>query len=439
MTKFIDLDKEEPGQKSKEIQEKREKYVAGSYGKESFTTRHIKQGDGAIITDVDDNQFIDMSGGWGCLLVGHTPEPVVNAIQDQAEKYLHTDFAAIPYEPFVELSEKLAKLAPGETDKSVALFNSGAEAVENVVKIARAYTERSGVLVFENAFHGRTNMTMGMTHKANPYKHKFGPFPSEIYRMPYPTDYHKSIDIGNFEEKLKTYVHPETLATIVIEPIQGEGGFNVPQDGFLEYLRELADKYNILLAADEIQSGMGRTGKMFAIENYGVEPDLIATAKSLAAGMPLSGVIGKKEIMDDGPSSSIGGTYVGNPVACRAAIATINMIQEENILERAKEVGRKEKKRLRDMKQKYEIIGDVRGIGAMVGVELIKDRENREPAPEATSEIIETCKKNGVLYASAGIHHNVIRFLNSPMITDEQLEEALDILENAIKKVNQQM
>lgn len=436
MSKFIDLDKEEPGEKSKELQKKREKYVAGAYGKESFTSRYIKEGHGAIITDEDNNQFIDMTGGWGCLMVGHTPERVVEAIKDQAEKFLHTDFAAIPYKSYVELSERLAKLAPGKTEKAVTLFNSGAEAVENVVKISRAYTGRKGILVFDHAFHGRTNMTMGMTHKSMPYKYKFGPFPSEIYRMPFPTPYHDTIDMDKFEKELKTYVHPEEIATIVIEPIQGEGGFKVPEEGFMKYLRDLADKHDILFAVDEIQSGMGRTGKMFAIENYGVEPDLIATAKSLAAGMPLSGVIGKKEIMDSLPSSSIGGTYTGNPVACRAAIEVLNKIEEENLLERADEVGEYEKQRLNQMKENNKIIGDVRGIGAMVGVEFVKNRKTKEPATEKTGKIVEECKKNGVLFATSGIHGNVIRFLNSPVITDEQLKVAMDILENAIEKIN---
>ncbi|MCD6434265.1 MAG: aspartate aminotransferase family protein, partial [Candidatus Diapherotrites archaeon] len=359
----------------------------------------------------------------------------VNAIKDQAEKYLHTDFTAIPYEPLVDLAAKLAELAPGDTPKRVAFFNSGAEAVENTVKIARGYTKRKAIIVFENAFHGRTLLTMTMTHQARPYKGHFGPFAPEVYRLPYPTPYRPTIKIEDFEAVLVSYVEPEEVAAIVIEPIQGEGGFNVPVDGFLEYLRELTQKYEMMFIADEVQTGMGRTGKFFAIENWDIEPDIIAVAKSLAAGLPLSAVIAKEEVIESLPDSSIGGTYVGNPVACRAAIEVINIIEEENLLERAVWLGEKIRKRFLAMADKYEIVGDVRGIGAMMAIEIVKSKETKQPAPNETAKIVQECLKNGLVVPKAGIHHNVIRLLVPLVITDEQLEEGLDVLEDAVAKV----
>jgi len=435
MTKFISLKTNLPGPKSQEIAKKREKYIAKPMGG-SLSPCYIAHGEGALVTDVDGNQFIDLTGGWGCLAVGHCHKKVVAAIKDQAEKYLHTDFTAIPYEPLVELAEKLVKLAPGSTPKAAAFFNSGAEAVENAVKIARAYTGRPAIIVFENAFHGRTLLTMTMTHKAMPYKYKFGPFASDIYRLPFPTPYHPTIKISDFEKILVNTVTPESVAAIVVEPIQGEGGFNVPQEGFLEYLRELTKKYGMLFIADEIQSGIGRTGKFFAIENWGIEPDIICLAKSLAAGLPLSAVIAKKEITDPLPGGCIGGTYVGNPLACRATLEVIKIIEEEHLLDRALKIGERLKERFLKMKDKYSIVGDVHGIGAMMAVELVKDRETKEPAPQETAQIVQECLKNGVFVPSAGINKNLLRMLVSLEITDEQLDEALDVIDKAVAKVN---
>jgi len=435
MTKFISLKTDLPGPKSQEIAKRREKYIAKPMGS-SLSPCYIAHGEGALVTDVDGNQFIDLTGGWGCLAVGHTHKKVVAAIKDQAEKYLHTDFTAIPYEPLVELAEKLVKLAPGDTPKSAAFFNSGAEAIENAVKIARAYTGRPAIIVFENAFHGRTLLTMTMTHKAMPYKYKFGPFASDVYRLPFPTPYHPTIKITDFEKILVNTVTPESVAAIVIEPIQGEGGFNIPQEGFLEYLRKLTKKYGMLLITDEIQSGIGRTGKFFAIENWDIEPDITCLAKSLAAGLPLSAVIAKKEITDPLPGGSIGGTYVGNPIACRAALEVIKIIEEEKLLDRAVKIGERLKKRFLKMKDKYSIVGDVHGIGAMTAIELVKDRETKEPATQETAQIVQECLKNGVFVPSAGINKNLLRMLVSLEITDEQLDEALDVLERAVEKVN---
>lgn len=434
MSKFISIKTDLPGPKSREIAKKREKYIAKPMGG-SLSPCYIAKGQGALVIDVDDNQFIDLTGGWGCLAVGHTHKKVVAAIKDQVEKYLHTDFTAIPYEPLVELAEKLIKLTPGDTPKSAAFFNCGAEAIENAVKIARAHTGRPAIIVFENAFHGRTLLTMTMTHKAMPYKYKFGPFASDVYRLPFPSSSHPMANIKDFERMLTNAVDPESVAAVVIEPIQGEGGFNVPQEGFLEYLRELTKKYGILFIADEIQSGVGRTGKYFAIENWNVEPDIICLAKSLAAGMPLSAVISKKEITNSLPGGSIGGTYVGNPVACRAALEVIKIIEEEHLLNRALKIGERLKEKFQEMKDKYPIIGEIRGIGAMTAIELIKDKETKEPAPQKTAQIVQECLKNGVFVPTAGINKNLLRMLVSLEITDEQLDEALDVLDKAVAKV----
>jgi len=435
MTKFISLKTSLPGPKSQEIAKKREKYVAKPMGS-SLSPCYIAHGEGALVTDVDGNQFIDLTGGWGCLAVGHTHKKVVAAIKGQAEKYLHTDFTAIPYEPLVELAEKLVKLAPGNTPKAAAFFNSGAEAVENAVKIARAHTQRPAIIVFENAFHGRTLLTMTMTHKAMPYKYRFGPFAPEIYRLPFPSPSHPMANLEDFEKILTNTVTPESVAAIVVEPIQGEGGFNIPQEGFLEYLRKLTNKYGMLLITDEIQSGIGRTGKFFAIENWDVEPDIICLAKSLAAGLPLSAVITKKEVTDTLPGGCIGGTYVGNPIACRAALEVIKIIEEEKLLDRALKIGERLKERFLQMKDSYPLIGEIRGIGAMRALELLKDQKTKEPATQETARIVEECIKNGVFVPTAGINKNILRMLVSLEITDEQLYEALDVLEKAVEKVN---
>jgi 4-aminobutyrate aminotransferase/(S)-3-amino-2-methylpropionate transaminase len=392
MTKFISLKTSLPGPKSQEIAQRREKYVAKPMGS-SLSPCYIAHGEGALVTDVDGNQFIDLSGGWGCLAVGHTHKKVVAAVKDQAEKYLHTDFTAVPYESLVELAEKLVNLASGNTPKAAAFFNSGAEAIENAVKIARAYTKRPAIIVFENAFHGRTLLTMTMTHKAMPYKYHFGPFAPEIYRLPFPSPSHPMTNIEDFEKILVNTVTPDSVAAIVIEPIQGEGGFNVPQEGFLEYLRKLTKKYGMLLVTDEIQSGIGRTGKFFAIENWDIEPDITCLAKSLAAGLPLSAVIAKKEITDSLPGGCIGGTYVGNPVACRAALEVIKIIEEEHLLDRALKIGERLEERFLQMKDSYPIIGEIRGIGAMRAIELVKDQKTKEPATQETAQVVQECLK----------------------------------------------
>ena len=434
MRKFIQIKTPLPGPKSQEIEARRGRFVAGAMGG-SLCPCYVESAEGALFHDVDGNTFIDLTGGWGCLAVGHVHPKVTKAIQDQVVKFLHTDFTAVPYESYIDLCELLAKHSPGPTPKKAALFNSGAEAVENTIKIARAYTGRTGIVCFENAFHGRTLLTMTLTHKATPYKYKFGPYASDIYRMPYPTENEPTIRIEDFERTLCNLVNPESIAAFLVEPIQGEGGFRVPAPGFIPMLRKIADKYGILFIADEVQSGIGRTGKFYAIENFGIEPDLISSAKSIAAGMPLSAVIGKAEIMDKLPGGCIGGTYVGNPVACRAGIEVIHAIDEEHLLERALEIGKILKERFLQMKAKYSAIGSVHGIGSMMAMEFLKDHTTREPATKETAQIIQEGLKRGILMAGAGVNKNLLRMLISMDITDEQLHEAMDVLDESIGAV----
>ena len=401
----------------------------------SLVPDYIERGEGGLVYDKNGNRYIDFSGGWGCMAVGYSHPRVVEAVKSQVEKFFHTDFSAIPYESYPELAARLSELAPGETPKKAAFFNSGAEAVENAVKFAKADTGRGALVAFENGFHGRTLLTMTLTHKAKPYKAGFGPFAPDVYRLPYPNSYRSGVAVNDLEDKLKNMVDPQEVAAIIVEPVIGEGGFLVPPDDFLPYLRELTNKYGIDLIFDEIQSGTGRTGKFFASEHFGVEPDLITVAKSLAAGLPLSGVIGKEEVMDAPDPGSIGGTYVGNPVAIESALAVLDVIEEENLLQRAGEIGESVKRAFNEMKEKYEIVGDVRGLGAMVAIELVKDKESKEPAPEMTQEVVEVALQEGLILPTAGLHGNVIRLLTPLVIEDAELHEGLEIVEKAISKV----
>ncbi|MEA3238715.1 MAG: aspartate aminotransferase family protein [Candidatus Bipolaricaulota bacterium] len=422
-----------PGPKSAAVFAEKEKYVAAPIA--TYAPFVIKESHGSIVEDLDGNRFVDFSGGWGCLNVGQRHERVVAALHDQVDHFLHTDFTAVPYAPFGELARLLCEHVPGTGPYKAAFFNSGAEAVENAVKIARAYTKRNAVLVFENAFHGRTLLTMTMTHKAMPYKAGFGPFASDVYRLPYPYTYRKDVSADDIEQALLSLVDPSEVAVMVVEPVIGEGGFLVPPAWFLPALRNLADKYGFVLALDEVQSGIGRTGKFFAYEHFGIEPDLICVAKSLAAGLPLSGVVGKSKMMDAPVSSGIGGTYVGNPLACRAGIEVIKAIDEENLMARADHVGERIKARFNALQDRFDVVGDVRGLGAMVAMELVKDRSTKEPAGEITSQIANAALRNGAIFPTAGIRGNVIRVLVSLVITDEQIDEGMDILEATFENV----
>ena len=396
----------------------------------------IAEGRGAVVKDLEGNSYIDLTGGWGCLSVGHAHPKVVRAIHEQAQRFTHTDCSVIMYDVYIELAERLVKLAPGPSPKKAIFFNSGAEAVENAVKIARSYTKRKAVVVFEGAFHGRTYMALTMTHKAKPYKEGFAPLCSDVYRMPFPNPYRNPMDFRHWEKQLFSLVNPDEIACIVFEPVQGEGGFVVPQEGFVQFLRELTYKHGIVLVADEIQTGIGRTGKFYASEHYGIEPDLMTLAKSLAAGMPLSAVVGVQRVIDAPGDSAIGGTYVGNPVACAAALAVLEIIEEERLLERAVELGRYMRERFEQMQQKYDIVGDVRGLGAMVGIELVKDRMTKEPASDETMAVVRECLANGVIIAKAGLYGNVIRMLIPLVIKEDELKRGLDVIEQAIARVS---
>ncbi len=431
--RFTRISSELPGPRSAAVLAQKEKYVAAPLA--TYAPFVIKESVGAIVEDLDGNRFVDFSGGWGCLNVGQRHERVIAALTDQLDHFLHTDYTAVPYAQFGELAQLLCEHVPGNSPHKVALFNSGAEAVENAVKIARAYTGRNAVLVFENAFHGRTLLTMTMTHKAKPYKYGFGPFATDVYRLPYPYAYRKNVTADEIEQTLLSLVDPSDVAVMVVEPVIGEGGFLVPPNWFLPAMRSLADKYGFVLAMDEVQSGIGRTGKFFAYEHFGIEPDLICVAKSLAAGLPLSGVVGKSEIMDAPVASGIGGTYAGNPLACRAAIEVIKTIDEDKLVERAVHVGDRIKSHFNALKDRFDIVGDVRGLGAMVGMELVKDRATKEPAGELTGKIAGEALRNGAIFPTAGLRGNVLRVLVSLVITDEQIDEGMAILEAAFEKV----
>jgi len=421
------------GQHSQELNDRKAKVVPQCMS--SLAPFMIDRSQGPVVTDVDGNDYLDFTGGWGCLVVGHSHPKVVEAIKAQTDKYVHTDFSVVGYEPYVELAERLAPYMPGGNAAKLGLFNSGAEAVENTVKIARCLTKRRAVVVFEGGFHGRTLLTMTMTHKATPYKAHFGPFASDVYRVPFPSPYRTNICNEEWEQRLRLLVAPDEIATIVVEPIQGEGGFVVPNDDFLPYLQEFAQRHGIMLVADEVQTGMGRTGSLFAAERFGIEPDLVALGKSLASGLPLSGVLGKSGLMDQVPDGGIGGTYVGNPLGCAAAVAVMDVIEEEGLLERADELGERMHARFQDFMAKYDLVGDVRGVGSMQALELVTDREMKLPAAEETGHVIKAALEEGVILAKAGLHGNVIRMLIPLVLTDDELDDGLDRLERAIARV----
>ena len=402
-----------------------------SAGVASAQPGFVESAKGALIWDVEGNEYIDFAGGIAVMNIGHSHPKVVAAIKAQAEKFTHTCFMINPYESVVRLAEKLCAIIPGEFAKRAAFFNSGAEAVENAVKIARYYTKRPAVVVFDNAYHGRTLLTMTMTSKVKPYKFGFGPFAPEVYRMPFG-------DVVG-PEKLKEFfvkhVNPEAVAAVVAEPVQGEGGFIAPPDGYFQKLVEICRNEGILFISDEIQTGMGRTGKMFAIEHWDVEPDLITVAKSLAAGMPLSAVVGRQEIMDSVHPGGLGGTYGANPLACEAALAVLDVFEEENMLEKSVALGEKLHARFKTWQQQYDIIGEIRGLGAMLGLELVKGPDLAPAANEAKA-LAADCFENGLNILVCGSHGNIIRILAPFVITDEQLDKGLDIMEAGIQRIS---
>jgi 4-aminobutyrate aminotransferase/(S)-3-amino-2-methylpropionate transaminase len=395
------------------------------------TTNFIQSAKGAVLTDVEGREFIDFAGGIAVMNVGHSHPKVVAAIKEQAEKFTHTCFMVNPYEPAVKLAERLCRLTPGDFAKRAVFLNCGAEAVENAVKIARYHTKRPAIVVFENAYHGRTLLTMTMTSKVKPYKFGFGPFAPEVYRIPFG-------DVAGadaLEEAFIKQVNPEAVAAVVAEPVQGEGGFIAPPPNYFQDLAKICRDNGILFIADEIQSGMGRTGKMFAIEHWGVEPDLVIIAKSLAAGMPLAAVVGKQEIMDSVHSWGLGGTYGGNPVACAAGLAVLDAFEEENMLAKSVALGEKLKARFESWQKEFSVIGEIRGLGAMLGLEIVKG-ENHEPAADEAKQLAAYCLGQGLLILVCGTYGNVVRVLAPFVITDEQLEKGLSIMEAGLKELS---
>ncbi len=433
-TKSIELKTAIPGPRSRTILERKERVVAEPLS--VFLPVVIESGDGATLTDVDGNTFIDFTGGVGCLNVGHANPRVVEAVQEQAAQFMHTDFTIVPYETYVTLAERLLHLTPISGPKKAAFFNAGTEAVENAIKFARAYTKRPAVIAFEGGFHGRTLLALSLTSKTHPYKAGFGPFAPEVYRLPFAQDYRgpsarEALDA--LERALVTTVAAETVAAIVIEPVQGEGGFVVAPTEFLEGVRRICDEHGIVLVVDEVQTGFGRTGKMFAIEHYGLEPDLLLVAKSIAGGLPLSAVLGKAAIMDAVGDSGIGGTYVGNPVAQAAALAVLDVFEEDALVERAEAIGESIRSAMQAWQQRWPAIGDVRGLGAMLAIEVVEDRETKRPAPELASGVVEAAAERGLLLLKSGIYSNCIRVLVPLVITDAQLDEALAVWEQALE------
>src|SRR3989440_10380769 len=424
-----------PGPKSRELLARRQQFVAR--GVSSTMNVFAAKADGAIIEDVDGNRYIDFAGGIGVMNIGHARPEVTRAIAEQAAKFTHTCFSVMMYEPYVALAERIVNVAAGNFAKKALFFNSGAEAVENAVKIARYATGRPAIITFDNAFHGRTLMTMTMTAKVKPYKHRFGPYAPEVYRAPFPYPFRMDMNIqeasqfciNELERMFTGEVAPDQVAAIIIEPLQGEGGFIPAPPGFLRDLKTLCERHNILFIADEIQTGFCRTGKTFAVEHDGVVPDMVIVAKSMGAGLPISGVIGRADIMDAPPPGTLGGTYSGNPVACAAALAVLDIYEKEDLAARSQAIGLAVMKTFNELQNRHAFVGDVRGMGSMVAIELVKDRTTKEPDTRTTNDILETAHHHGLVLIKAGIYDNVIRVLVPLCVTDEQLQKGLDILE----------
>lgn len=428
---------------SEELLQLRNKHVPPSLY--NITPAFIREAKGAVMTDIDGRELIDFSGGIGVNNVGHCHPKVVQAIKDQAEKCIHSCFHVAMYDSYVKLASRLNELAPGDFSKMTLFANSGAEAVENAVKVARYAKERPAIICFENAFHGRTLLTMSLTSKVNPYKLGFGPFAPEIYRMPSAYCYRCPFRLqypgcevacaDYLEEYFVSHVSPESTAAVIVEPVQGEGGFITPPPEYFPRLHKICQKYDIALIADEVQTGMGRTGKIFAMEHWGISPDLITVAKSLAGGMPLAALIGSEEMMNKPHVGGLGSTYGGNPVACRAALAVLDILLEDGFLDHAVALGSKAMSHFKSLQDKYELIGDVRGLGPMLAMELVQDRETKKPATEEASRLVSLCFQKGLVLLSCGSFGNVIRTLMPLVIEEEQLNRGLAILEESLHEL----
>jgi 4-aminobutyrate aminotransferase / (S)-3-amino-2-methylpropionate transaminase / 5-aminovalerate transaminase len=425
-----------PGPKSLEALQRRSEATSGGLGMAIPVV--IERASDAILLDIDGNQIIDLGSGIGVTNVGNAAQRVVDRVIDQVQAFTHTCFTVAPYMGYIEVCEKLNALTPGTFKKKSLLVNSGAEAVENAVKIARHYTKRQAIVVFEHGYHGRTNLTMALTAKNMPYKEGFGPFAPEVYRMPMPYSFHW---VGNqatitedaiemITHKIEKEIGAHNVAAILIEPIQGEGGFVVPPKGFLPALSKYATDNGIIFIADEVQTGFARTGNLFAVEHENVVPDMIVTAKGIAGGLPLAGVTARAEIMDSVHVSGLGGTYGGNPIACAAALGAMETIEEENLVARANHVGQILGDALRALQAKHPVIGEVRGRGAMQAIELVEPG-TKTPNTAAMNAVVKYCQSKGVLILTAGTYSNVVRFLPPIVITDELLKDALSVLDEA--------
>jgi 4-aminobutyrate aminotransferase/(S)-3-amino-2-methylpropionate transaminase len=421
---------------SDELKALRERYIP-----RGVTTAHpmvVDRAKGSEVWDTEGRRYIDFVGGIGVQNVGHNHPRVIEAMHAQIDRTTHTAFQVIVYESYLRLAQRLSDLAPGDGPKKAIFFSTGAEAVENAVKIARAHTGRPAVVSFHGGFHGRTLLALTLTGSVQPYKQNFGPYAAEVYQAPYPYEYRgwsTERALASLEELLASQISPERVAAFIIEPVLGEGGFVPAPREFLQGLRTLADKHGILIIVDEIQTGFGRTGKFFAIEHSGVQPDLITVAKSIAAGLPLSGVIGRAEVMDAPAPGGLGGTYAGNPVACAAGLAVLDVMRDERLPERAARIGSILEERMRSWASEHELIGDVRVMGAMAGMELVRNRITKEPADAETARILALARERGLILLRSGVHHNVIRTLMPLTIPDDQLTEGLDILGTALAGV----
>ena len=433
-----------PGPNSQVLSERRAQAVPR--GLSHGTPIYVAKAEDAWLEDVDGNRYIDFAGGIGCANAGHRQEAVVEAIRGQLDKFLHMCVQVTPYEGYIRLAERMNEVTPGKFPKKTLFLNSGAEAVENAVKIARAYTKRPAIIAFEDAFHGRTMMTLALTSKTHPYKAGFAPFPGEVYRVPFAYCYRCSYNLKypscdlycarHLEDSFKRVVANEEVAAVIAEPVLGEGGFIAPPPDYFKVLIELCHKHGILFIADEVQSGFGRTGALFASERYGIEPDLLVTAKSLGGGLPLAAVTGRAEIMDAPAPGGLGGTFAGNPLSCSAALAVLELFETEKLLTRANELGDRFQRRAREWQRRWPIVGDVRGLGGMQAIELVKSKETKTPATDETKQITQYCYEHGLITITAGSYSNVIRVLVPLVASNEQMDEGLDVLESALAAVS---
>lgn len=440
--RFVSVQTSVPGPKSASLLERRTKVVPKGVG--NNTPIFVEKAEGALLYDVDGNVFLDFAGAIGTINAGHCPPEVVQAIQKQAEQYIHTCFHVAMYEPYVELAEKLAQLTPGQFPKKAMFLNSGAEAVENAVKIARKFTGRSGIVSFSRGFHGRTLLGMSLTSKVKPYKFEMGPFAPATYKAQFPYPLHRPegmtetdyalFCVRQFEDFLLTEVAPEEIAAVIMEPVQGEGGFIVPPKLFVDGVYNICKQHGILFIADEIQTGFGRTGEMFASTHFGIEPDLITMSKSIAAGLPISAVVGRADVMDAPNPGEIGGTYGGSPLGCAAALAVLEVMERDGLVARSRVIGETIQTFFHSLQQEVPLIADVRGLGAMCAVEFIHP-DTKLPAKEFVAQLTKACYQSGVVLLSAGVHGNIIRFLTPLVITDEHLHEGLAIIGNLTKSM----